>query len=208
MSTRLQTAIALVVIGLTTAGVTRNAEACGYGDVRSWNSTHWTLPAGAQSAIASAAAAAAAAPQAAANSINPLQLLEPITGLYQFTFTAKGNKGIPDGTVLDQGFATWHADGTEIMNSGKPPITQSFCMGAWAQTGVRTYKLNHWALGWDNTGTVFLGPTNIQESVKLDAAGNSYSGSFSITPYPPSGSPAGTPVVGVVSATRISADSN
>lgn len=206
MSTRLQAAIALVVIGLSTAAVTRNAEACDYGDVRSWNSTHWSLPDTAKPAVASLAGAVA--PQAAANSINPLQSLEPITGMYQFTFTAKGNSGIPDGTQLDKGFATWHADGTEIMNSGKPPRTQSFCMGVWAQTGVRAYKLNHWALNWDDTGTVFTGTVNIQESIKLDLSGNSYSGSFSITPYPPSGSPAGTPVVGVVSGTRIRADSN
>src|SRR5262245_23104935 len=52
-----------------------------------------------------------------------------IVGLWQITFTSKDTSGIPDGTVIDAGYATWHADGTEIMNSGRPPITSSFCMG-------------------------------------------------------------------------------
>ncbi|RDI99368.1 hypothetical protein DVT68_00445 [Dyella solisilvae] len=205
MSTRLHAAIALAAIGLT-AAVTPKAEACGYGDGQSWSSTHWSLPPAALKSLASQAAAAS--PQVVANSTNPLQALEPITGLYMFTFTAKGNKTIPDGVQLDQGFATWHADGTEIMNSGKPPITQSFCMGVWEQSGARAYKLNHWAINWDSTGTVFLGLVNIQESIKLDATGNTYSGNLTITPYPPSGSPAGPSVLGVVTATRVQVNSN
>ncbi len=56
-----------------------------------------------------------------------------IVGLWQVTFTSKDTPGIPDGTVVDAGFATWHADGTEIMNSGRPPITGNFCMGVWKQ---------------------------------------------------------------------------
>ena len=58
-----------------------------------------------------------------------------IVGLWQVTFTSKGTSGIPDGTVVDAGYATWHSDGTEIMNSGRPPITGSFCMGVWKQVG-------------------------------------------------------------------------
>jgi len=34
--------------------------------------------------------------------------------------------GIPDGVPLDDGYATWHSDGTEIMNSGRVPKTGSF----------------------------------------------------------------------------------
>lgn len=205
MSTRLHAAIALAAIGLVTTTVSRNAEACGNGDNYSWSSTHWSLPQAVMPAIANQISAA---PQSAADNINPLQLLEPITGLYQFTFIAQGNPNIPDGTTLDKGFATWHADGTEIMNSGKAPLSQSFCMGAWAHTGLRSYTLNHWALNWDPTGKTFLGPLNIRENIKLDASGNFYSGSFKITQYSPDGStPEGGPQ-GIVSATRIHADSN
>src|SRR5712691_1774031 len=49
----------------------------------------------------------------------------PITGLWKFQFA------LPDGTVIDQGYVTWHADGTELINSLHPPITGSFCMGVW-----------------------------------------------------------------------------
>ena len=39
------------------------------------------------------------------------------------------------------------------MNSGRPPITGNFCMGAWTQTEEGAHKLNHFALSWDPTGT-------------------------------------------------------
>lgn len=206
MSTRLQAAIALVMIGLTSAAITRSAEACGIGDGSSWSSTHWSMPQTTMPSIASQVGAVA--PQDADDSINPLQRLEPITGMYRFTFVAQGNKTIPDGVTLDQGFAVWHADGTEIMNSGKAPMSQSFCMGVWAQTGVRSYKLNHWALNWNSTGTIFLGPVNIRERIKLDSDGDSYSGSFTLTQYSPDGHTPLGGVKGLISATRVRADSN
>jgi hypothetical protein len=40
--------------------------------------------------------------------------------------------------VIDDALATWHSDGTEIMNSSKPPISQSWCMGVWKTVGPRT----------------------------------------------------------------------
>lgn len=204
MNTRL-TVVMLTAMGLIAVAASPAADACGFGEGTSWSSTHWSLPQGGAPAMK---AAASVAPSLEASSINPLQSLEPITGMYRFTFVAQGNKGIPDGTQLDQGFAVWHADGTEIMNSGRAPRTQSFCMGVWAQTGPRSYQLNHWAMSWDSTGTVYVGPTNIQESIKLDLAGNSYSGSFKLIQYSPDGNTAQGSVFGVVSATRIRADSN
>src|ERR1700689_644346 len=48
---------------------------------------------------------------------------DPITGLWKVTFTAGA-------TQIDTGFAVWHSDGTEIMNSGdRPPMTSNFCLG-------------------------------------------------------------------------------
>src|SRR5450432_3154767 len=45
---------------------------------------------------------------------------DPITGLWKVTFTAGT-------TQIDTGFSVWHADGTEIMNSGdRPPMTSNF----------------------------------------------------------------------------------
>jgi hypothetical protein len=52
-----------------------------------------------------------------------------IKGFWKVKFLSEGNAGIPDGTVLDNGFAQWHSDGTEVMNSSRAPVTQSFCMG-------------------------------------------------------------------------------
>ena len=206
MSTRLQAVIALVMIGLTSAAITSNAEACGIGDGSSWSSRHWSMPQATMPSVASQFGAIT--PQDAANKINPLQSVQHITGMYQFTMVAQGNKTIPDGVTLDQGFTVWHADGTEIMNSGKPPSSGSFCLGVWVQTGVRSYKLNHWALNWNDAGTIFLGPVNIQEKIKLDADGDSYSGSFTLTQYSPDGHTPLGGVKGIVSATRVRADSN
>jgi hypothetical protein len=118
-----------------------------------------------------------------------------IVGLWQFTFTSTGNEGlgIKDGAQLDMGYAQWHSDGTEIMNSSRDPVTQSFCLGTYSSDGHRTYNLNHFALSWDNTGTFckavapatncFVGPTNIREEVTVDPHGDTYSGHVSITQY-------------------------
>ena len=49
---------------------------------------------------------------------------DPIVGMWQVRFTAEGNTGSgapPDGTPIDNAFVQWHSDGTEIMNSGRPP---------------------------------------------------------------------------------------
>lgn len=128
-----------------------------------------------------------------------------ITGLWQFTFTAKGNHppGPPDGAPIDAGYVTWHADGTEIMNSGRAPMTGSFCMGVWKQVDESTYRLNHFALSWDSTGTVLVGPTNIRETVTLDKDRDHYSGTFSITQYAVDGKTVLAHVAGSVDATRV-----
>src|ERR1700693_508934 len=46
-----------------------------------------------------------------------------IVGFCKLTFTAMGNpdKMPPDGTPIDSAYVQWHSDGTEIMNSGRPP---------------------------------------------------------------------------------------
>lgn len=165
-----------------------------------------------------------------------------ITGLWSFVFTAEGNTGpkappnaigLPDGAIADAGYVTWHDDGTEMMNSGRAPVSGSFCMGVWKQVGPYTYHLNHWALSWlpgypfapgtpqswsslpNGVDDAFqwVGPTNIQETITLDRSGNSYSGSFVLTQYDNNGSGKpindiqGAQVVGIlkgtVSATRI-----
>ena len=106
-----------------------------------------------------------------------------IVGLWQVTFTSKNTPGIPDGAVIDAGYATWHGDGTEIMNSGRPPITGSFCMGVWEQVGRSTFRLNHVALSWDASGMNLVGPASIREEVTVDHTGNAYTGTFTIDQF-------------------------
>jgi hypothetical protein len=130
---------------------------------------------------------------------------DSIVGLWQVVFVSKGNPGIPDDAVLDSGYATWHSDGTEIMNSSKPPKTGSFCMGVWKKTGRATYHLNHVALSWDPTGSTFVGPANIREEVTVDAGGTTYTGTFTIDQYDPAGTLL-VHVTGDIVAYRITAD--
>ena len=217
MNTRLQTAIALAALGVSAAALSTKADACSISGYGMPSSLHWSLPHTLSNSVAAAVVEASAAAQAspasnsaATNAVNPLQLLEPITGLWQFTFTAKNNHNpkIPDGAPVDAGFVTWHADGTEIMNSGKPPPSSNFCMGVFRHTSVYGYKLNHYALGWDPTGTVFLGPANIREQIQLDRGGNTYSGTFSITRFAQDGTTVTQYVTGTVAAQRLTPDTN
>jgi hypothetical protein len=125
----------------------------------------------------------------------------PIVGMWHIQFVV--DNGTPDGIVVDDGFATWHEDGTELMNSGRAPMTSSFCMGVWKRVGPATFSLNHFALSWDDSGKNFIGPTNIRETVTVDRRGNTYTGNFTITQYLPDGvTPAGG-VSGKVRGTRI-----
>lgn len=123
----------------------------------------------------------------------------PITGFWKIQLA------LPDGTVIDQGYATWHADGTEIINSSRPPISGNFCMGVWKRTGRSTYKLNHFAMGWDASGTNFVGPTNLKEEVVLDRSHNSYAGTFTVDQYDTNGNVIGH-AAGQVTGHRITVD--
>ena len=142
-----------------------------------------------------------------------------IVGMWHFTFASDGNNVapffIPDGAPLDDGYAQWHSDGTEIMNSFRDPATGNFCLGVWEAEGGRTYKLNHFALSWDNTGkfcvpepgapSCFVGRANIREEVTVDPHGQTYSGTVTIDQYGTSGQLLFR-LRGLVSAQRITAD--
>ena len=142
-----------------------------------------------------------------------------VVGMWHVTFTSDGNNVapffIPDGAPLDDGYAQWHSDGTEIMNSLRDPATSNFCLGVWQAEGGRTYKLNHFALSWDNTGALcvpepgaascFVGRANIREEVTVDPHGQTYSGTVTIDQYGTSGQLLFR-LRGLVSAQRITAD--
>ena len=124
-----------------------------------------------------------------------------IVGFWKVKFIAEGNAGIPDGTVLDNAFVQWHSDGTEMMNSSRAPVTQSFCMGVWQKTGPSNYQLNHFALTFD-TSNNFVGPAQVREDVTLDKKADQYTGTFKTDQYDPSGNVI-IEVVGNITATRI-----
>lgn len=104
-----------------------------------------------------------------------------IVGMWAFKFLVGGQ-------LIDFGYAQWHDDGTEFMNSGgRSPATQNFCLGVWEQTGPSRFHLNHFALSY-NAGTGQIDArVNIKEDVTVDPSGATYSGTFSIDVYDPTG---------------------
>jgi hypothetical protein len=132
-----------------------------------------------------------------------------IVGMWHATFTAEGNElGPPDDTPIDNALVVWHSDGTEIMNSARPPQDGDFCMGVWKKTGKYTYKLNHIAWLANDTANAPsgignpTGPTQIIEEVTLSPDGKHYTGTFTLNAYDTSGNQVAH-IVGVISATRI-----
>ncbi len=130
---------------------------------------------------------------------------DPIVGFWKVTFTSEGTPGIPDDTVIDSAFAQWHSDGTEIMNSSRPPVTQSFCLGVWKKVGGLHYKLNHFAKSFDPNSNP-VGPANIREDVVLSPGGKSFVGKFTIDQYDEAGNTL-IHITGDLTGTRITVDS-
>jgi len=137
---------------------------------------------------------------------------DPIVGMWHVTFTADGNElGPPDDTPIDNALVTWHSDGTELMNSARPPQDGDFCMGVWKKTGKSTYKLNH--IAWLSNDTANAptgignptGPTRFFEEVTLSPDGKHYTGKFTLDAYDTSGNLA-VHIVGTIAATRITLD--
>jgi hypothetical protein len=138
--------------------------------------------------------------------------VEPIVGMWHATFTAKGNSaGPPDGTPIDNAIIVWHGDGTEIMNSERPPQDGDFCMGVWKKAGKCKYKLNHFAwLANDTTNAPSgignpTGPTRIVEEITLSPDGNHYVGTFTLDATDTSGNPTAH-ITGVIAGTRVTLD--
>jgi hypothetical protein len=137
---------------------------------------------------------------------------DSIVGMWHVTFTAQGNEvGPPDGAPIDNALVTWHSDGTELMNSARPPQDGDFCMGIWKKMGKSTYKLNHFA--WFSNDTANApsgignptGPGRLFEEVTLSPDGKSYTGKFILDAYDPSGNQVAH-IIGVVAGTRITLD--
>ena len=127
-----------------------------------------------------------------------------IVGLWHVIFTTTSNDvGIPPGTVIDDAYATWHSDGTELMNSSRPPASGNFCMGVWVQLPPRSYRLKHIALAWNSTGTVFEGPAVIREDVTLSPSDQTFEGTFTLDQFAPNGTTRLAHIEGTLEASRI-----
>jgi hypothetical protein len=135
----------------------------------------------------------------------------PIVGMWHVVFTADTSNGASiSNMVVDNALVVWHSDGTEIMNSVRPPQDGNFCMGVWEQTGRFTYKLNHFA--WfanaypTNPPTEIgppTGPTRITEKVILSPDARSFTGSFTLDAYDPTGTIVVQSFTGAIAGTRI-----
>jgi hypothetical protein len=132
--------------------------------------------------------------------------------MWRFELVTPGPTGLP--VVVDDGYAQWHSDGTEIQNSGlHAPITSNFCLGVWKQAGRNAYKLVHFPLSWDPTGQNPANAIQLNESVELTDE-NHMTGTFTLKVYPwvttNSLTVAGPPVAtikGTLTATRVTIDS-
>ena len=90
------------------------------------------------------------------------------------------------GSLFDFGYAAWHDDGTEIMNSGgRSPASQNFCMGVWTATGPFSYALNHYALSYDPATGKLNGKVTIKENVQVEGKGQAFSGTFTLDVFDP-----------------------
>jgi hypothetical protein len=141
----------------------------------------------------SASASAHAAPQPAGSDV---------VGMWEIELVAKNIPNAPpEGIVIDHGYSQWHSDGTEIMNSSRPPATGNFCLGVWKRTGASTYSLTHRVLSFNPDGTP-EGPGSLHEVVTVDRSGNTLSGTFTFDQFDTLGN-LKVHLEGVVRATRI-----
>jgi hypothetical protein len=133
-----------------------------------------------------------------------------IVGMWTQQFLSLGNTThnppIPDGAMIDFGYAQWHSDGTENINSGGfAPAAQNYCLGIWEKTGPFTYKVNHFAFNYDAKTGIMTGKVNITETITLSPGGTRYSGSFRINFFDTKGNEVDH-VTGQVTANRITID--
>jgi hypothetical protein len=121
-----------------------------------------------------------------------------ITGLWDIKFYSGGQ-------LVDEGFDAWHSDGLELLNDTPPPATGNVCVGVYAQTGQRTFKLKHPSWIFDSTNTFVIGTATIRETVTVDRSGDSFGGTFTIDAVDTFGNVLGH-TEGTIKATRIKAD--
>jgi len=127
------------------------------------------------------AVAPAAWDQAPAHAGDPRLIKTAVTGGAQSIVGLWDVKFYVGGNLFDFGYAAWHDDGTEIMNSGgRSPASENFCLGVWRQTGAFQYHLNHYALSYDPATGVLNAKVTIKEDVTLGPGAQTFSGPFTL----------------------------
>jgi hypothetical protein len=149
---------------------------------------------------------AAAAMAAARSGASP-----SIVGFWKVQLVSLGNvshsPSIPDGALIDFGYAQWHSDGTEILNSGgHAPSTENFCLGVWGATSPLTFELNHFPMSYDAASGTLTNYINLRELVTLSPSGDSYTGTFTLDIYDTKGNKVDH-LAGTVLGTRLTVDS-
>jgi hypothetical protein len=125
-----------------------------------------------------------------------------IVGLWDVKFMS-------DNQLFDEGFDQYHSDGTEILNDIPPPVSGNVCLGVWARTGPRSFKLKHPFWIFDAaTNTTVIGRGVVLENITLDRRGQSFKGTFTFEFRDLFGNPlSGFPdVSGNLTADRITVD--
>jgi hypothetical protein len=131
----------------------------------------------ARSALITLAPAAALAPSPAAGAATPEGKAKSrsIVGLWKADTYYQGQ-------LVDQGFDTFHTDGTELLIDTSAPATDNVCAGVWEQTAPATIKLKHPSWFFDLNGNL-LGIAIIRETLTVDWDDDSFKGSWSSDAY-------------------------
>ena len=121
----------------------------------------------------------------------------PIVGLWSVSLVANGAQ-------VDWGYAEWHADGTEIMNSGgHTPASGNFCLGVWRQSGPNSFHLKHFPLAYNPVTGALAAKIILTEDVSLDRSGQTFVGSFSEDIYDPTGVTLEQHIPGTITGHRV-----
>jgi hypothetical protein len=124
-------------------------------------------------------------------------LVGPIVGLWSVSLMSGGNQ-------VDWGYAQWHADGTEIMNSGgHTPASGNFCLGVWRQTGPNSYHLKHFPLAYNPATGALAAKIILTEDVQVDRNGQTFAGSFTQDVYDPTGTTLLQHIAGTITGHRV-----
>jgi hypothetical protein len=133
-----------------------------------------------------------------------------VVGLWHAVFRI----GDADGPVFDEVFEQFHADGLElIISNGLPPALGNVCVGVWKRVGARTYKLRHTTWNWApepggfGVPGSFAGYFELEVTLRLDAHGQRFTGTFSAKNFNPAGDHLeDLDASGVVNGVRITVD--